>query len=413
MATNPFFVQPAQFGQGLQSLAGSVQQFGEQRQAQQAAEERKAYEQQAKQAMAEAFQSGDPAVIRNAIIQFPEIGETATQLFGFTNEQSEQVARETYRMALSETDPQRKADILQGGIETVSQLGGQPRMMTRDLQMLQENPEAFDRSARAGYAALASEEEYEAMFGGPGSDQPAGVREFEAKVEAAGLEPGTEDYQRAALVALGLEPRAGISASERIANNPALARRVSALEQQTTAARETGKLETQLQMLPEIRRSIKEAEQSAKSRGEALGEYERAQAAQPGLREVVNKLKALSDVATYTTGGKAFDTVVKELGFGATEGATARAKMESLVNNQILPLLRDTFGAQFTEREGEQLRRTMLDIDAAPEQKKQILDSFIEQKMRDLEMKQRRAGAPEGGGGATRIRLDAEGNIIQ
>lgn len=211
MATNPFFVQPAQFGQGLQSLAGSVQQFGQQRQAQQAAEEQKAYEQQAKKAMAEAFQSGDPAAIRNAVIQFPEIGETAKQLFGFTNDQTEQVARETYRMALSETDPQRKAAILQGGIETVSQLGGQPRMMMRDLQMLQENPEAFDRSARAGYAALASDQEYEAMFGGQ-QDPTA----FMQEMMAAGIEPGTKAYKDAVLERYGKGQTIGFDVVEAV-----------------------------------------------------------------------------------------------------------------------------------------------------------------------------------------------------
>jgi len=398
---NPFFVQPAQFGPGLQSLAGSVDRFGQQRKQEQAAAEQKDYEQRAKQAMAQAFQSGDPAAIRQAVIEFPEIAETATQLFGFTNDQTEQVARETYRQALSETDPRRRMAILEGGIDTVSQLGGQPRMMAADLRMLRENPEAFERSARAGYAALASDQEYEAMFGRGNKDTPAGVRQFNSMVEAAGLTPGTEGYQQAALVSLGLEPRAGISASERIANDPELARRVTDLERQTQAAKETGKLETQQQLLPGIRASIKEAEQQAQDRGEAASELSRAEAALPGLQEVVGKLVDLSDVATYTWGGRAFDAAMKELGFGATEGSTARAKMESLVNNQILPLLRDTFGAQFTEREGEQLRKTMLDINAAPAQKREILNSFLEQKMRDLQTK--RARADSAGAGETQM----------
>lgn len=141
-----------------------------------------------------------------------------------------------------------------------------------------------------------------------------------------------------------------------------------------------------------VAEAVEQAKAQAKSRGEAFSDYNRAQASLPGLKEVVNKLKTLSDVATYTTTGKVFDTVVKELGFGATEGATARAKMQSLVDNQILPLLRDTFGAQFTEAEGERLRQTMLDIDAAPEQKKAILDSFLEQKMRDLQTKENELG---------------------
>jgi hypothetical protein len=229
-----------------------------------------------------------------------------------------------------------------------------------------------------------------------GSGLPAQTQAFNALVEASKSEDPT--VRQAARVELGLEPRAGtLSAEQRTALDEFLKGKVVELERETTAAREEGKLETQATLLPEIRANVKRAEQEAESRGEALSEYGRAQAAMPGLREVVNKLKTLSDVATYTRGGKVFDEVVKELGFGATEGSTARARMESLVNNQILPLLRDTFGAQFTEREGEQLRKTMMDIDAAPEQKKQILDSFIEQKMRDLEMKQRRAGEQPGG----------------
>ena len=159
---------------------------------------------------------------------------------------------------------------------------------------------------------------------------------------------------------------------------------------------------------------MKIAEASAKSRGESLSEVARAKASLPGLTEVVNKLITLSDVATYTLAGKAFDEVAKQLGFGATEGATARAKMESLVSNQILPLLRDTFGAQFTEREGESLRKTMLDIDASPAQKKEILNAFLEQKIRDIETKENNLNqqAPAGQS-PQRIRLDANGNIIQ
>lgn len=161
---NPFFVQSPQYGQGLQSLAQGVQQFGQQRKEEQRLQEAEEYKQRAKQAMAQAFQSGDPMAIRQAVIEYPEIAETATQMFGFTNDQTEKVARETYRRALSETDPARRQAIMEGGIETVRQFGGNPRNMASDLQMLRENPEGFERSARAGYAALASDQEFEAMF---------------------------------------------------------------------------------------------------------------------------------------------------------------------------------------------------------------------------------------------------------
>lgn len=183
---NPFYVPPGnQFAPGLQSLAGGVERFGQQRRVdEQLEQEQEALEaeqdaaraqQQQRQAAVEAFQSGDPQAIRQASIQFPEMGQAAREAFGFTNEQTENIARQTYRQALSETDPERRSQIMQRGIEQVAQAGGQPTMMTSDLQMLQENPEAFDRSARAGYAALASEEEFEAMFGGEGGGAKIGT----------------------------------------------------------------------------------------------------------------------------------------------------------------------------------------------------------------------------------------------
>jgi len=248
-------------------------------------------------------------------------------------------------------------------------------------------------------------------MGGP---TPAAIRVFEANAKAAGLEPGTPEYIRAAQIELGLQPRAGISAQERIASDPSLSAQVAASSGREAGATESAKLNAQLGFKPAIAEAVKTAEASAKSRGESLSEVGRAKASLPGITEVVNKLITLSDVATYTLAGRAFDEVTKQLGFGATEGATARAKMESLVSNQILPLLRDTFGAQFTEREGESLRKTMLDIDASPDQKKEILNAFLEQKIRDIETKENNLDqqAPDGEP-PQRIRLDANGNIIQ
>jgi hypothetical protein len=58
----------------------------------------------------------------------------------------------------------------------------------------------------------------------------------------------------------------------------------------------------------------------------------------------------------------------------------------------------------------------MLDINASPAQKKEILNVFYDQKMRSLETTSREI---DGGGQAQaapatqRIKLDADGNIIQ
>lgn len=154
-------------------------------------------------------------------------------------------------------------------------------------------------------------------------------------------------------------------------------------------AEEGAKLEVQSKLLPKIRADIQRAETQAKESGIQLSELGRAKAALPGLQEVVNKLKSLADIATYTQTGQIFDLASKELGFGATRGGTARAKMISIVDNQVLPLLRDTFGAAFTAAEGERLRNTLLDPNQTPEAKKASLDVFLEQKIRNIETKER------------------------
>lgn len=143
-----------------------------------------------------------------------------------------------------------------------------------------------------------------------------------------------------------------------------------------------------------IETAVKLAQKKATARGETLTSLARAEAALPGLRESVNQLKELALVATSTLGGRVFDTVVKEAGFGSTKGANARAKFIAIINNQVLPLLKPTFGAAFTEREGETLKATMGDPNVPPSQKIEQLNSFIDQKVRDIQTQQRELGAP-------------------
>ena len=110
----------------------------------------------------------------------------------------------------------------------------------------------------------------------------------------------------------------------------------------------------------------------------------------PGLTSVVSELSELAKTATYTQTGQLFDTIVRETGQMPPEGAVARTKYISMVDNQVLPLLRDTFGAAFTVKEGETLRATLGNPNVAPVEKQAILEAFIEQKTRDLQALQSR-----------------------
>lgn len=198
-----------------------------------------------------------------------------------------------------------------------------------------------------------------------------------------------EQKKQAVLVDLGLAPKASSSAAERIAQDAGLASKIIDVEGDKEYAKESGKGRAQLKYKPQIAKAVKLAEAEAAERGETLTKLNRAKASLPGIKEVVSKLSELSLIATSTIAGKVFDVASKELGFGSTKGADARSKLVSIVDNQVLPLLRDTFGAAFTAAEGDRLRDTLVDPDASPTQKKASLDAFLEQKIRDIETSER------------------------
>jgi len=218
-----------------------------------------------------------------------------------------------------------------------------------------------------------------------------GEREFSSLT--ANLSP--EEAERARRVKLGLDPRATGSASQTILRE-GTAEQIGDVEatigEKKKLGEETGASTAKLKFKPQIEKAVIKARTAAKRKGEALSELNQARAALPGLTNAVDQLRELSTIATSTIGGKIFDSAVKQTGFGATKGATARAKFIAIVNNQVLPLLKPTFGAAFTVQEGEALKATMGDPDASPEEKMVQLDAFINQKMRDIETKQSELG---------------------
>lgn len=128
----------------------------------------------------------------------------------------------------------------------------------------------------------------------------------------------------------------------------------------------------------------KQQEEIGKRRGETINIVNSLGAKLPQLLNTVNRLSTESNKATYTKAGKGYDWLMKE-GLGkATEGAESRTKYESIVSNEILPILRDTFGAQFTQKEGESLKATLGDPDKTPPEKEAILQAFIDSKIGSL-----------------------------
>lgn len=267
--------------------------------------------------------------------------------------------------------------------------------LSRELKNLHDHPkEVWKNMVDGALAAFMDKREKIGLLKNKGSIAK-GVKQKYFEYMTEGF---TEEEKKSAKRrAMGLEAKTGtLSKEERLAGDVGMTEAVAGSQAAITGAKEEAKLAKQLAFKPQIEESVSLARQQAKSRGETFGELQKARASMPGLTEAVNQLKALAGQATYTMSGRAFDTVVKETGFGSTKGADARAKFVAIVNNQVLPLLKQTFGAAFTEGEGNALRATMGDPDASPDEKMAQLEAFIAQKIRDIEAKEMELGVNRG-----------------
>ena len=153
-----------------------------------------------------------------------------------------------------------------------------------------------------------------------------------------------------------------------------------------------GKMIDIAQSQPEFKGAQQEAETLGKSRGEDKAAFESIVSKMPELNKNVSELRDLANKATYTKVGGVLDTAAKEVFGQTTEGSLAATKYQAKIDNQILPLLKQTFGSQFTVAEGENLKATLGKPDMSPEQKQATLDAFVQQKINDINSNARRFG---------------------
>jgi len=164
-----------------------------------------------------------------------------------------------------------------------------------------------------------------------------------------------------------------------------LSDRAAAIAKSETLAEYSAKLENE----PELAARIAAAKEFSKTEADEAIVLDRMEANMPTLLETVEELEALADIATYTGTGRAFNRIVKELGLPVPKGADARAEYIATVSNALLPLLRATFGAAFTEKEGDKLIATLGSPDSTPSQKKSELGAFVRNKEREIRTQKR------------------------
>ena len=163
---------------------------------------------------------------------------------------------------------------------------------------------------------------------------------------------------------------------------------------------------------PNVRRAQAEAVIRGRDTGEAIAKLAGSEAALPRLESAITQLKKLGETATYTYAGQARDAITRQFAGEAREGAKSRAAYIAHVKNNVLPLLRLTFGAAFTVAEGDSLLATLGDPNASPGEKNAVLDAFISDKKAEIGTLRRHAGPAVPASKPKTMRFDAQGNLI-
>jgi hypothetical protein len=139
MANNPFSIDILSGQQGInQSLAGlgnTLGGLGQQRELEQQQEAQQMRLQEGAQKYQQAISSGDIGQISSLMLEYPELQQTAERAFGFSNDQSKQIASDIYTQAY--LNPDLAPEILAQGAQAIEQAGGQPVMTLQDAQELQ------------------------------------------------------------------------------------------------------------------------------------------------------------------------------------------------------------------------------------------------------------------------------------
>ena len=343
-------------------------------------------------------QAQQPALLQQAEFEAGSGSQLTNQ-----QQQSEQIAT-SYAKSLRPLlgNPQALTGELQRQKAQFQQAGVDTSGIDEDILQAQ-SPEGL---------ALLAEEVNTALTPASSRIKSTGQREYENYVRIAQDDNATELERNSANRALGNLAKAGSSAEERIAKDDELGRQVVEQKGAESSVAEGEKLKQQLKYKPAIAGAVRLAEKAATEQGDVLTDLARAEAGLPGLIEATDNLKELASVATSTLGGRFFDVIAKESGWGTTKGANAKAKYIAIIDNQVLPLLKQTFGGAMTEGEGLRLSNSFGDPNASPEQKMLQTEAFIEQKLRDIERLKTQSEAGATAADKT-FNFDAQGNLIE
>lgn len=160
MAMNPFYIPPGNdLSQGLTGLSATLSDIRQsriveaERELQRQQEEAQALRmQEASTAAQEAFKSGDPALMAQASLQYPEIGESLRQSYGLNEEFKAKEASDFARRLLL-ANPDQRSQIYEERINTLTEQGRDPRHTAQSYKDYLRNPNGELKALETVWAA--------------------------------------------------------------------------------------------------------------------------------------------------------------------------------------------------------------------------------------------------------------------
>ena len=158
---NPFFVAPGNnFSQGLSGLSNVLERAGDRRRAREQEEAAAQARDQANVAIGRALRSGDPTVVAEVAVRYPQLADTIYQGMGAIDERQQNQTRDLMRSVVA--NPGQAVPTLQSYIQDAQAAGRDPSAAARMLQDFQQDPETAMLEAQMAFAGMAGDE-WEAM----------------------------------------------------------------------------------------------------------------------------------------------------------------------------------------------------------------------------------------------------------
>lgn len=412
---NPFTVQPLGGLQNVANIQQGMQGIAQNFQADAAEEKRQALMGQA----VEIMERGNPQEIAQFSMRNPEVGESMMGGIKFVNEATRSNMRDSMQRIIAGEDPER---VISERAQMVEAQGGDPSDTLRELERVRQDPDAYRQQVENVFA-MSYPKEYEAFNkatgagGGPeiGKYNP---RDYTAQSFAEFMktkDPAVlERYASQRSVDIGGVPHvfdparggyypASVSGSGQ--QRPVTSRDVAESEAEITRGKESAKQDVKAQSPAEQReqrKAIKETRSELMGAEDTLGQIDNIL----GNEEYIDALTGVRGKVPGVPGTPGFDA---EVAFDRLKNSLTLenlGKMSGVLSESDIKILSSEAGGIEPGMSREALVGRMNRIKEVLQGKSEDARARLREMMEGSQQEQQK-GAP------TRIRLDAEGNIIE